>query len=126
MVSESFDAVDEYDGNVPTVAAREVWIEVYVDLSERVLFFTEGGAHGLSGLVAEVAAGSRVERHAGCSRVGGIRRLVHFVTLPCLARRKVNAKKYILPQCREKGIKCEHAGAIYHNFICAAALLSNA
>lgn len=62
-VPESFHAVDEYDGDVPTVAPREVWVEVYVDLPKRVLTFATGGEHGLFGLFAEMATGSRVERH---------------------------------------------------------------
>jgi hypothetical protein len=91
-VFESFDAVDEDDGDVPTVAAREVGVEVDVDLTERVLFFATGGEHDLFGLVAKVATGSRVERHLSFPSVVCVFSLVHFITLLCLARAEVNAK----------------------------------
>jgi hypothetical protein len=47
-------------------------------------------------------------------------RVVHFSPLygVCAAhRRGAFLQKYILPQCREKSIKCGHAKSFYYNFI---------
>src|SRR3712207_4428155 len=118
---EGLHAVDENDRNIPTVAAREFGVEVDVDFPERVSPFAACGTHRLFGLVAEVAAGSRVEYDLRFLRVAGLFGFVHFRRL-CGSR---HTKKYILPHGCEKSIKCEHARAVYYNFISSVALLSN-
>jgi len=92
-VFESYDPVDEHDGNVPSVAACEVWGEVNVDFPERVLSFAAGGVHGLFGFVAEVTTRSRVERDKRLSRVVCGFSLIHFDTY--LSLRGANLKSKI-------------------------------
>ena len=68
-MDEGFRAVDHHDGNVILIFSEQLVIRFDVDLFKRKLLVHAGATDCGFGLVAEVAAGARVDDYVGLHKL---------------------------------------------------------
>ena len=76
---ESHDAVDEDDGNVPSITPDEERVEVYIYFPKRAEVFALGCLNGSFGFVAEMTTRSGVECHLSLRCVVHVDSLARFL-----------------------------------------------